>query len=149
MYLDVISHSHYGVQSLLNKLTRANSMQNFTTTRQWWLWLPHCFQRSKCLKQMVEHWHIAWGYCGKSVAVSSVRCKEVGRSKFMVPIAHWQSVPWWRHQMETFPRYWPFVRRIHRSPVNSPHKGHWRGALVFCLICVGINGWINNGEVGD
>ena len=21
-----------------------------------------------------------------------------------------------------FPRYWPFVRRIHRSPVNSPHK---------------------------
>ena len=25
--------------------------------------------------------------------------------------------------METFPRYWPFVRGIHRSPVNSPHKG--------------------------
>ena len=22
-----------------------------------------------------------------------------------------------------FPRYWPFVRGIHRSPVNSPHKG--------------------------
>ena len=21
-----------------------------------------------------------------------------------------------------FPRYWPFVRGIHRSPVNSPHK---------------------------
>ena len=25
-----------------------------------------------------------------------------------------------------FPRYWPFVRGIHRSPVNSPHKGQWR-----------------------
>ena len=25
--------------------------------------------------------------------------------------------------METFPRYWPFVRGIHWSPVNSPHKG--------------------------
>ena len=25
----------------------------------------------------------------------------------------------WKH----FPRYWPFVRGIHRSPVNSPHKG--------------------------
>ena len=25
----------------------------------------------------------------------------------------------WQH----FPRYWPFVRGIHRSPVNSPHKG--------------------------
>ena len=30
----------------------------------------------------------------------------------------------WKH----FPRYWPFVRGIHRSPVNSPHKGQWRGA---------------------
>ena len=37
----------------------------------------------------------------------------------------------WRH----FPRYWPFVRWIHRSPVNSPHKGQWRGALMFSLIC--------------
>ena len=34
-------------------------------------------------------------------------------------------------------------------PVNSPHKGQWRGALVFSLICVWINGWVNNREVGD
>ena len=32
-----------------------------------------------------------------------------------------------------FPRYWPFVRGIHRSPVNSPHKGQWRRALIFSL----------------
>ena len=25
----------------------------------------------------------------------------------------------WKH----FPRYWSFVQGIHRSPVNSPHKG--------------------------
>ena len=37
----------------------------------------------------------------------------------------------WKH----FPRYWPFVWGIHRSPVNSPHKGQWRGALMFSLIC--------------
>ena len=37
----------------------------------------------------------------------------------------------WKH----FPRYWPFVRGIHRSPVNSPHKGQWRGTLMFSLIC--------------
>ena len=37
----------------------------------------------------------------------------------------------WKH----FPRYWPFVRGSHRSPVNSPQKGQWRGALVFSLIC--------------
>ena len=42
----------------------------------------------------------------------------------------------WKH----FQRYWPFVRGIHRSPVNSPHKGQWRGALMFSLIGAGING---------
>ena len=40
-------------------------------------------------------------------------------------------------------------RVIHRSPVNSPHKGQWRGALMFSLICAWINGWVNNGEAGD
>ena len=48
-----------------------------------------------------------------------------------------------------FPRYWTFVRGIHRSPVNSPHKGQWRGALMFSLICAWINSWINNREAGD
>ena len=51
----------------------------------------------------------------------------------------------WKH----FPRYWPFVRGIHRSPVNSSHKGQWRGALMFSLICVWINGWVNNRKAGD
>ena len=48
-----------------------------------------------------------------------------------------------------FPRYWPSVRGIHRSPVNSSHKGQWRGALMFSLICVWINDWVNNRETGD
>ena len=56
---------------------------------------------------------------------------------------------WWRHQMEHFLRYWPFVRGIHRSPVNSPHKGQWRGTLIFSLICVWINSCVNNREAGD
>ena len=51
----------------------------------------------------------------------------------------------WKH----FPRYLPFVRGILRSPVNSPHKGQWRGALIFSLICVWINSWVNNREAGD
>ena len=51
----------------------------------------------------------------------------------------------WKH----FPRYWPFVRGTHRSPVNSPHKGQQRRALIFSLICVWINGWVNNREAGD
>ena len=47
-----------------------------------------------------------------------------------------------------FPRYWPFVRGIHRPQVNSPHKGQWRGALMFSLICAWINDWVNNREAG-
>ena len=34
-------------------------------------------------------------------------------------------------------------------PVNSPHKGQWRGALMFSLICAWINRWVNNREAGD
>ena len=51
----------------------------------------------------------------------------------------------WKH----FLRNWPFVRGIHRSPVNSPHKGQWRGALMLSLIYVWINDWVNNREAGD
>ena len=45
----------------------------------------------------------------------------------------------WKH----FPRYWPFV------PFCSSHKGQWRGAFMFSLICAWINRWVNNREAGD
>ena len=75
-----------------------------------------------------------------------------GNINWLTTILISSSSPWfhddvikWKH----FPRYWPFVWGIHRSPVNSPHKGQWRGALMFSLIYVWINGSINNGEAGD
>ena len=49
----------------------------------------------------------------------------------------------WKH----FPGYWPFVRVIHRWPVNSPHKGQWHGALMFFLRL--NKRWVNNREAGD
>ena len=59
----------------------------------------------------------------------------------------------WRHddviKWKHFPRNWPFVQEIHRSPVNFPHKGQWRGALMFSLIYAWINDWVNNREAGD
>ena len=58
---------------------------------------------------------------------------------------HHDDVIKWKH----FPRYWPFVLGIHRSAVNSPHKGQWRGALMFSFICAWINGWVNNREADD
>ena len=51
----------------------------------------------------------------------------------------------WKH----FPRYWPFVRGIHWWPVNSPHKGQWRGSLMFSLICAWTKGWVNTRDVDD
>ena len=51
----------------------------------------------------------------------------------------------WKH----FPRYWPFVRIIHRSAVDSPHKCQWCGALMFSLIFAWTNGWTNNQDAGD
>ena len=58
--------------------------------------------------------------------------------------AHDDVIKW-----KLFPRYWPFVRGIHRSPVSSPRKGQWCGALMFPLICAWINGWVKNRKAGD
>ena len=68
---------------------------------------------------------------------------DLRRQDFHVKSLH-NDVIKWNH----FPRYWPFVRGIHRSPVNSTHKGQWRRALMFSLICAWINGWENIGEAG-
>ena len=69
-----------------------------------------------------------------------IDCTKIFYYKFM----HVDVIKW-KH----FPRYWSFVRGIYRSPVNSPHKGLWCGALILSLICAWINGWANNGEAGD
>ena len=55
----------------------------------------------------------------------------------------------WRHQMETFSASLAICAGNHRSSVNSTHKGQWRGALMFSVICSWINGLVNNREAGD
>ena len=42
-----------------------------------------------------------------------------------------------------------FVRGIHPSPVDSPHKGQWHKALMFSLMFALTNDWINSGVAGD
>ena len=51
----------------------------------------------------------------------------------------------WKH----LPRCCPFVQGIHRSPVNAPHKGHWRGAFMFSVIYAWTQSWVNNRGAGD
>ena len=84
----------------------------------------------------------------KPLRSSSIRQEPLRFSRVKSPVTHNEDhddVIKWKH----FPRYWPFVRGIHWSPVNSPHKGQWRGALMFSLICVWINDWVNDREAGD
>ena len=75
------------------------------------------------------------------IKFDSLAAPDVVLMTIPMQCSHWS---WWRHQMEPFPRYWPFVWGIHRSPVDSSHKGQWRGTLMFALICASANGWANN-----
>ena len=72
------------------------------------------------------------------------KCSISPSSRRFSPMKH-DDIINWKH----FQCYWPFERGIHRSPVNSPHKGQRRGALMFYLICAWTNGWINNRDAGD
>ena len=76
----------------------------------------------------------------------------LGKQQLLLQILIQCTVEWlhddvikWKH----FPRHWTFVRGIHRSPVNSPHKCQWHGALMFSFICAGIKCSVNNDEAGD
>ena len=89
----------------------------------------------------------------KNMAIS---CKSLHRAGFVwssricdkfywkAYIANGTNIKW-----EDFPRCLPCVRRIHRSPVDSPHKGQRLGALIFPLICAWTNGWASNRGAGD
>ena len=55
---------------------------------------------------------------------------------------------WWRHQMESFSALLALCAANSPVPVNSPHKGQWRGALMFSLIRAWMN-LVNNREAGD
>ena len=117
----------------------------------------HCFRSFSTLMKCVQNW--LWCNCNVKMSgifayihlhmtngslLSGMFTGSVAADRFRSWSFH-DDVIKWKH----FPRYWPFVQGIHRSPVNSPHKGQWHGALMFSLICAWINGWINNREAGD
>ena len=89
-------------------------------------------------------WVITSNFCMWKLLHLSMARSRISYVGENVPISPW------RHQIKDFPRYWPFVREIHRSPLDSPHKGQWRGALMFSLIWTNwSNSWANNRDVAD
>ena len=75
----------------------------------------------------------------KSVLVHVVAWRPTGGKPLHVDVIKWKH----------FPRYWPFLRAIHWSPVDSPHKGQWPGAFMFSLICAWTNGSAINRDASD
>ena len=73
--------------------------------------------------------------------------------KILQELAYWPywefAVAWWRHPMGTFSALLTICAGNSPVTVEFPHKGQWRGALMFSFICTWINSWVNNPEAGD
>ena len=88
--------------------------------------------------------------------LSGVWCSRFSMQNFCVAICN---LPWyhkdlmcihddiikWKH----FPRYWPFVRGIHRSRWIHHTKASDAELWFFSLISSWKNCWLNNGKAGD
>ena len=98
-------------------------------------------------KQAITRVNADQDLCHHKASLSTIGWTEGNLHKPSIEcnVAMHDDVIKWKH----FPRYWRFVQGIHRSPVKSPHKGQWRGALMFSLICVWINDWVNNRQTDD
>ena len=105
------------------------------------------YNKTKQKSGMSRHW---WAYHRLSlkIMITSRTIAFIYAIKYDVWRTH-TSIMMTSSNENIFLRYWPFVWGIHRSTVNSPHKGQWRGALMFTLICARIKGLVNNREAGD
>ena len=132
---------------------RAVNRQGWLSTRIMASWMAT--RKHSLLKPGVLHVCITWLLCFPPASIDSSPV-----STNSSPVSTDSSPQWiticlvtrgalmmtkWKH----LPRYWRFVGGIHRSPVNSPHKGHWHRAFIFSLICAWTNSWVNNRDAGD
>ena len=62
-------------------------------------------------------------------------CSDIQHSGWVIPIM----MTSWNGSISAL---LALVWGIHQPPVNSPHKGQWRGTLMFPLICTWTNGWV-------
>ena len=115
-------------------------VHHFVFTRKW----KHPTNMQRCLAVVLKYWRKGiymqkMSYC--SLFVDILHKHVLGYNRQLNSL--------WRHQMETFSALLAICAGNSPVPVSSPHKGQWRGALMLSLICVWINGWVNNGEAGD
>ena len=91
-----------------------------------------------------------WRVRSLLVSVMDVRHYRYEMYVLFSNFPYWRELvtTWWRHQMETSYALLAICGGNSPVPGDFPHKGQWRGALVFSLICVWINVWVNNREAG-
>ena len=75
---------------------------------------------------------------------------------FVIDGACWYGVPWldsctWCFPISMMTSSNGNILRVtgHLWPVDSPHKGQWREALMFSLICAETNDWASNRDAGN
>ena len=84
-----------------------------------------------------------WDTNGQLVIVVAVFAGEIHFLSLICKVLDKRIWIWSKHlyngviKWKTNPRYWPFVRGIHRSPVNSPHKAS--DAELWCFLCSPLN----------
>ena len=131
------SQESYGVSivRILEKIDRVITAPNCTQNILW----PHhnmiiTLMSHECHDIQI-HW--AWLFVQQFVQPND-------KGNIRAPHRTHDGVIKWKH----LPCYWPFVRGIHRSPVNSPHKGQSHRTLMFTLIYAWTSSWINTRDAG-
>ena len=139
-----LMHALYGI-SLASQATLCRTMY-------FCVWNHACLSRT--VSFVSKEWHnictsSIWTF-GRNGGFGCLRskksichhpCDRRAEPGYLWWVSHHDDVIKWK----LFPRYWPLVRGIHRSPVDSPHKGQWHGALMFSF----ISAWANNQDAGD
>ena len=139
--IHLVQHHTY-IKSWLWQVIRSSFRLSNRTGRELWriyyehLWWMHYWGKIYSSLNMLYlfRFNISLLICG----ITNMRWSV----KFPVPLTYGcksdasggVAVIWWRHQMETFSELMALCAGIHRSAVNSPHKGQWCGVLVFSFI---------------
>ena len=114
---------------------------------------------SYSLNYMESYHEISWSLESREIRCSSYRIainfgRCLGSNAVEMPVKYESdrttlNPSWWHHQMETISALLANCAGNSPVPGEFPHKGQWRGALMFSLICAWINDWVNNREAGD
>ena len=100
----------------------------------WWIWINtscelimnDCITTTKQSTTKPCAYFLGYNVCSSGIIKITFCTKLLFINRLYTSAFHDDVIKW-----KYFPRYWPFVWGIHRSPVNSPHRGQWRGALMF------------------